>query len=168
MRFNQARGGPRVGLPSRRTRTRVSSSALGLGVDECAAPSWRGTAVWSAAKAGAQTGHPVVQRMHWESCRWSCRLCSPGTPAPGSQIDQARSWSRAAEAESAGSGSRPSRSGNSRAATRMRTNQWRDCRNRSSLNLPMRNHYAKEMIRVHHGSCTKVPRPLAIVAISDT
>lgn len=168
MRFNQASGGPRVGLPSRSTRRTVRRSDLNCRTECCAAVRWGGTAVWASARAGAQTGQPVAQRMHWASCRWSCSLLSPGTPAPGSQIDQARSRSRAAEAESAGCGSRPSRSGSMKTATRLRATQWRACRSRSSLNLPMRNHYAKGTARVHAGPCAKVPRPLPGIVISGT
>ena len=149
MRFNQASGGPRVGLPSRSTRRTVRRSGLSCRTQCRAAMRWGGTAVWISARAGAQTGQLVAQRMHWASCRWSCSLRSPGTPAPGSQIDQARSRSRVADAESATCGSRPTRSGNRKTATRLRATQWRACRNRPSLNLRMRNHYAKKAARVH-------------------
>ena len=168
MRFNQASGGPRVGLPSRSTRRTVRRSGLSCRIEYCAAARWGGPAVWASARAGAQTGHPVAQRMHWASCRWSCSLPSPGTPAPGSQIDQARSCSRAADAESAACGSRPTRSGNRNTATRLRATQWRACRNRPSLNLPMRNHYATKTARVHARPCAKAPRPLPAIVISDT
>jgi len=127
MRFNQAMGGPLVGLPSRSARGTVRPSAKGSGAEARAKRCERETADWSPARAGAQRGQPATQRMHWPSCRCSWSFRSEGVPASCPQTDQARSRSRAALAESPGWGIKPSRTGSNKTAMSQRAKQWRFC-----------------------------------------
>ncbi len=156
--FNQTKGGPRVGLPSRSTQGTTGLSVTGNSAESPA--SFRETEIagCSAVWTGAPSGHPVTQRMHCASCRWLCSLPSPGAPLAGSQTDHARSRSSAAAADRLGCGSSPNSSGSNKANTRVRASQWRVCRSCSSPAVPMLNQYAIWPGPVHSTYSDKVPR----------
>lgn len=140
--LGQAKGGPRVGLPSRSTQGTVRLSATGNFAENPATCREGEFDVCLVARAGAQSWHPVAQSMHWASCCWSCPLRWPGIPPAGSQTDHSRSRSRAAAADRLGCGSNPNSSGSSKAKTSERASQLRACRSCSSLGVLMRNNYA--------------------------
>ena len=155
--FNQAKGGPRVGLPCLSTRRTVKLSVTANPADNPASFRERSMDGCSAIWTGALTGHPVAQRIHCVSCRWFCSLPSPGAPPAGSQTDHARSRSRAAAADRLGWGSTPNSSGSNKANTSARASQWRACRSCSSIAITMRIYYAIGVSLVHATMHDKVP-----------